>query len=265
SNPKIDAVYIATPHPFHQENSILCLKEGKAVLCEKPFTINALEAAEVIDVAKEQKQFLMEGMWSRFLPHVVKARELIQSGAIGDPRLLQADFGFKGEWNPEGRLFNPHLGGGALLDVGVYPISLSFYLFGAPKKIQSQACLGKTGVDEQASLLFEYEGGRMALLSTSIQTTTPQEAVIMGSEGSIRLHRPWWGPSHLTLTTKRGDEVMAFPKVGNGYNYEAEEVGRCLREGLFESPVMPWDESLAIMKTMDALRKEWGLVYPMEK
>jgi predicted dehydrogenase len=180
----IDVVYVATPHPFHRENSILSLNSGKAVLCEKPFTLNAREAAEVIEGARSRKLFLMEAMWTRFLPQMVKVRELIQSGIIGDLRLLQADFGFRGEWKPEGRLLNPQLGGGALLDVGVYPISLAFHLMGQPDRVESHAYLGKSGVDEQASILFGYRDGRSALLSTSIQTTTPQEAVITGSEGS---------------------------------------------------------------------------------
>ena len=264
-DPQVDAVYIATPHSLHRENSLLCLAAGKAVLCEKPFTINAAEAGEVIDFARQKGCFLMEAMWTRYLPLMVKVRALLAENALGDVRMLAADFGFGSRFNPQSRLYNPELGGGALLDVGVYPVSLASMIFGPPARIASLAHLGQTGVDEQAAIILGYAGGQIAIASTSIQTTTPQEAVIMGTEGRIKIHAPWWAPTKLTLSRPgAADEVIERPFQGNGYNYEAAEVARCLRAGKLESETMPLDETLAVMKTMDEARAQWGLKYPLE-
>lgn len=262
---EVDAVYISTPHPFHVGNSKLCLQNGKAVLCEKPFTINVKEADEVIALARQQHIFLMEAMWTRYLPALIHTRELIAQGAIGEVRMLTADFGFRTNFNEEGRLFDPKLGGGALLDVGIYPISLAFMLFGAPQEIASQAYLGETGVDEQSAYLFRYAAGQIALLSSATRTETPQEAIILGTEGYIKLSSPWWNAAELILKRAgKPEEVISPARVGNGYNYEAEEVGRCLKAGKLESETMPLDETRAIMATMDTIRAQWGLKYPME-
>jgi predicted dehydrogenase len=207
----------------------------------------------------------MEAMWTRFLPHMVAMRQAIESGAIGEIRLLKADFCFRTSVNPASRLFDPALGGGALLDVGVYNISLASWLLGTPEHIVSLAQLGMTGVDEQAAMIFGYDKGQMALLATAIRTSTPSEALIAGTDGSIRVHAPYWGPSSFTISRPgQADEHIAPACVGNGYNYEAAEIGSCLRAGRIESTVMPLDESLAIMRTMDKLRAEWGLRYPGE-
>jgi predicted dehydrogenase len=264
SDPDIDAIYVATPHSSHAEETLRCLRAGKAVLCEKPFTINAAEAERVVADARSRGIFLMEAMWTRFLPALVRVRELIAAGAIGEVRMLQADFGFRTNVNPQSRLFDPALGGGALLDVGVYCVSLASMLFGAPGEIKSLANLGTTGVDEQAAILFGYPGGQMALLSTATRTRTPHEAVIMGTEGMIRIHPQWWAATTLTVTIGGKSEEERYPLTGNGYNYEAAEVARCLRKGKTESDIMPLDETLAIMRAMDALRAQWGLKYPME-
>jgi predicted dehydrogenase len=264
-DPDVDAIYVATPHPMHYENALLCLRAGKAVLCEKPFTINAGQAADLVAEARQGGVLLMEAMWTRFLPHMVALRQAIDSGAIGEIRLLKADFCFRTNVNPAGRLFDLALGGGALLDVGVYNISLASWLLGTPTRILSLAQLGTTGVDEQAAMIFGYDKGQMALLATAIRTSTPSEALIAGTDGSIRVHAPYWGPSSFTISCPgQADEHIAPACVGNGYNYEAAEIGRCLREGRTESDIMPLDESLAIMRTMDKLRAEWGLRYPGE-
>lgn len=264
-DPQVDAVYIATPHSLHRENSLLCLEAGKAVLCEKPFTINAAEAETVVSLARQKGLFLMEAMWTRYLPLMVKVRELLAEGVIGDVRMLSADFGFGSRFNPQSRLYDPNLGGGALLDVGVYPVSLASMVFGSPAHITSMAHLGPSNVDEQAAIILGYTGGQLAVLSTSIQATTPQEAVLMGTEGRIKIHYPWWVPTRLTLS-RRGqpDEVIEIPFSGNGYNYEAAEVAQGLRAGKLESEIMPLDETLSIMGTMDEARAQWGLKYPME-
>jgi predicted dehydrogenase len=262
----VDAVYIATPHPLHKENTLLALRCGKAVLTEKPFTINAQEAREVIQFAREQRRFLMEAMWTRFFPAMARVRELLAQGVIGEPHLLTADFGFRTEVNPAGRLFNPQLGGGALLDVGVYCVSLASMIFGKPERITSMAHLGETGVDERAAMILGYPGGAMALLSTAIRTNTPMESVISGSEGQIRIPPLFWKPTRVSISV-RGQEQphVDSPLVGNGYHYQAAEVARCLRAGQTESDVMPLDETLSIMEMMDTIRAQWGLKYPMEQ
>ena len=264
ADPEIDAVYISTPHTLHAENSLLCLEHGKAVLCEKPFTLNAQEAERVINVARAEKLFLMEAMWTRFFPLASTLRELVQRGRVGGVKLLHADFGFRGEVDPGHRLYDPALGGGALLDLGVYPVSLASFLLGTPTEVSSQAHIGETGVDEQNAVVLKHAGGALAVLSSTLRASTPQEAVIMGTEGSIRVHSPWWQPTRLTVTDGAGDEELSSPLPHNGYAYEAAEVARCLRSGETESPVMPLDETLTVMGTLDRCRAAWGLRYPGE-
>jgi len=264
-DPEIEVIYIATPHSCHAENSRLALDAGKAVLCEKPFTINAAQAREVIQLARERKLFLMEAMWTRCFPLIKKLRELLQAGAIGEVRQLSADFGFRAEYRDVPRLFGPEFGGGALLDVGVYPVSLASLLFGAPKRIVGTANLGPSGVDEEAAMILTHGRGEMAVLHTAIRLDTAQEAIIIGTRGRIRIHTPWWRPTGMTWSRDgQSDERFDFPLEGNGYEYEAQEVMDCLRSSQLESPLMPLDESLSIMSTLDTLRAQWGLKYPME-
>jgi predicted dehydrogenase len=266
TDPAVDVIYVSTPHPLHKDNMLLCLAAGKAVLCEKPFTINAHEAETVIRLAREQGLFLMEAMWTRFLPAVVKAREFLMEGVIGEVRMVQADFGFRAEVDPQHRLLNPNLGGGALLDVGVYTVSLASMVFGQqPAEIASQVYLGNTGVDELSGTIFRYHNGQIAVLSSSLQVNTPHDALIVGTKGNIRIHRPFWQTDGMTLSINgHPDQVMNLPRQGNGYNYEAAEVMACLRAGKRESSVMPLDETLAILQTLDHIRALWGLKYPME-
>lgn len=264
-DPDVDVIYVATPHSFHKEHTLLCLKAGKAVLCEKPMGINAGEVAEMIQVAREKQLFLMEAMWTRFLPVWVKIRELLADGVIGEPRMLMADFGFRAPKDPGHRLFNPELAGGALLDVGVYTISLAYMVFGKePADMVSLAHLGDTGVDEQGAYIFRYDNGALAVLASAVSTDTPQAARIMGTKGSIYVPNFWHATSlRLELSGKEPEEVE-FPSPGNGYNFEALEVMRCLREGKLESEIMPLNETLKIAETMDRIRTSWGLKYPME-
>lgn len=264
NDPDVDAVYIASPHSAHEEDALLCLNAGKAVLCEKPFTINAAQAERVIAKAREKNLFLMEAMWTRFFPLMYRLREMLAKGVIGEPRMLQADFGFRAGVDPKSRLFNPALGGGGLLDVGVYPISLASMLFGTPALVVGLAHIGETGVDEQAGMVLQYEGGRLAVLSTAARVNTPQDAHILGSEGNIKIPSPWWKPATMTISAGGKSEDVALPYESNGYQFEAQEVARCLREGRTESDIMPLDETLEIMRTMDSLRAQWGLKYPME-
>lgn len=296
ADPDVDVIYIATPHPFHKENALMVLNAGKAVLCEKPFTINSSEAAEVIHVAREKKLFLMEAMWTRFLPAIVKVREILAAGVIGEVRMMSADFGFRAEFDPQSRLFAPELGGGALLDVGIYPLSLASMALGLPQAVKSLAHLGETGVDEQTAMILSHGEGRLSVLSAALRTESPLEATIMGTKGRIKIHSPMFHPERLTLYVKRPpavdpaavpepikriaralglarlgkrftepwSETISLPMQGNGYNYEAAEVMRCLRAGKLESDVMPLDETLILMRIMDQIRSQWGLRYPSE-
>ena len=264
SDADIDAIYVSTVHPFHKDCAILALKAGKAVICEKPLAVNVAQVKEMIDCARNEGKFLMEAMWTRFIPVMVKAREWIADGAIGEPRMLTADFGFRAGINPEGRLFNLDLAGGGLLDVGVYSIAMAYMIFGAPSTVTSAAHIGEMGVDEQAAMLFGYDEGQIALLSCAVRTNTPQEARIMGTDGSIYMPNFWHGTKATLQTNGKEPENVEFPFEGNGYEYEAMEVMKCIREGKLESDIMPLSESLSIMETMDSLRARWGLKYPMD-
>lgn len=258
-DPDVDVVYVATPHSCHAENALLALNAGKAVLCEKPFTLNAAEAMAVIGVARAQKLFLMEAMWTRFFPLMKKVRELVADQIIGDVRLLTADFGFRAEPVDEPRLFDSRNGGGALFDVGVYPISLASMLFASPTTRYGIADMGSTGVDETAAIILGHAGGRLALLHTAVRLDTVQEAILTGTTGRIRIHSPWWRPTLMTVTRAgQTDERFEFPLPGNGYEYQAEEVMACLRSQRLESDLMPLDESLSILRTVDALRVQWA-------
>ena len=264
-NPEIDVIYVATPHPFHKECAMLCLEAGKAVLCEKPFTVDAEQAEELIAYARERKQFLMEAMWTRFLPVIVKVREWLAEGAIGEPRLLTADHGSRKTLSPEtleGRLFNPKLGGGGLLDVGVYTVALAYMVFGAPSKLTSLAHIGATNVDEQASILLGYDSGQIANLFCAIRTETLKEARIIGTEGAIHIPEFWQATSATLIRVGKDPVHIEMPFIANGHENQAIEVINCIWEGKLESDVMPLDESLSIMKTMDTVRKQWGLEYP---
>lgn len=264
NDPEIDVIYVATPHPAHKDNTLLCLKAGKAVLCEKPFTINAGEAAEMIDYAREHKLFLMEAMWTRYLPLMVRLREMLAAKVVGDVRIVQADFSFSAPFNPHSRLFDLELGGGALLDAGIYPVSMASMILGKPSKVTSLTHLGETGADEQTGMVFSYEEGKLAVLITSTRTAGPQDLIIRGTEGYIKISG-WLRASKMTIVRPgQEDEVIELPVEGNGYTYEALEVMRCLKEGLTESPVMPLDETLELMRTLDAVRAPWGLKYPGE-
>ena len=264
-DPMVDVIYVATPHPYHEEAAVLCLNNKKAVICEKPFAVNARQAERMIQCARKNNVFLMEAMWTRFLPTICKARELMANGAIGNVRLVCADFGFRTNVNPEGRLFTPALAGGSLLDVGVYNLSFCSMIFGKqPDHVQSRMLIGSTGVDEECSLLLSYKEGQSALLFSAIRLATPHEAKIIGENGRIELPMYWHGKS-LTLHSNDKSQTFELPYAASGYQFEALEVMRCLDEGLKESPVMPLHESLAIIKTADLIRKENKLRYPCDE
>lgn len=262
---EVDVVYVATPHPSHAADVRLCLEGGRAVLCEKPFTLNASEARALVEEARARSLFLMEAMWTRFLPAVVELRRLLQEQATGRVHLVQADLSARRAFDPAHRIYDLALGGGALLDLGVYPVSLASLILGPPDALASTATLGTTGVDEQSAYVLRHAGGALAVLTASVRVDGPNEAVVSGENGRLRVHAPWWHPTRLGLERADGTaETWSFPFEGSGYQFEAAHVGDCLRAGATESTVMPLDETVAIMETLDALRAPWGLTYPGE-
>jgi dihydrodiol dehydrogenase / D-xylose 1-dehydrogenase (NADP) len=278
NDPDVEVIYVATPHPYHYENTLMCLNAGKHALVEKPFALNAREASEMIKLARKKKLFLLEAMWTRYIPAMVQVRKWIKDGEIGDVELVRANLSFMTTFNPKSRLFAPELAGGSLLDVGIYPVSLANMIFGTPKTINSTACLGKTGTDDRSSYLFGYDGGKSALLSSAVQLSVPVEAEIFGTKGYIKIHEPWINPRVVTLAKPSvgvksslifdgnvfDKQTIRVPTVGNGYNYEAIEAGKCIRAGKTESETLPLDETLSIMGTLDTIRSQWGLKYPNE-
>ena len=264
-DPQIDVVYVGTPHVTHKEHALLALRAGKPVLCEKPFTLNAPEAEVVIREARETRLFLMEAMWTRFVPAIVKLRELIAERAIGDLRLMTADVGWRQEYDPESRLYSPSLGGGALLDVGVYPVSLASMLFGRPERFVATAQLAPTGVDAQCAVILAYESGALATFVATLPIDTPRDALVVGTKGWIRIHGPMTDPEALSISRAGGTErILRLPHLGNGYAHQAIEVMQCLRNGCLESAAMPLDETLSVLQTLDAIRARLDLRYPGE-
>ncbi len=251
---EIEAIYIAVPNIFHKDISILCLKNNKSVLCEKPVTMNENEIKEVIDTAIEHKTFFMEAMKTRFLPVNRKVKQWISEGRIGDVRLLQADFGFKAQFDPENRLFCKELGGGSLLDVGIYNISYSSYIFGtSPISINSDKFIGKTGVDESASITLSYEDGKQALLYSAINVETIRTANILGTKGRISI--PKYSNADTAYILINGiEEKIHLPFDINGMEYQIREVVKCINEGKLQSEIMSWNDSIEIMKIMDKIR-----------
>lgn len=265
ADPNIDVIYIGTPHPFHIEHVTLALRAGKSVLCEKPFTVNAAELEKLIGLARQKNVFMMEAMWTRFLPAIVKVREWIQQGCIGEVKQVRAEFGFQSEWNPQGRLLNPELGGGALLDAGIYPISFAAMIFGAePIHIATTAEIGQTGVDEHFTALLDYGSGQAALLSGAVRLALNNDAYIYGTKGHIHIPTFLYANEATLQVNDAETESFTAPRSSHGYAYEAEEVGRLILAGEKESSVISLDESLNIIRILDKMRGQWGLKYPFE-
>ena len=262
---EVDVIYIATPHAQHYENTLMCLEAGKAVLCEKAFTINSMMLEEMVAKAKEKNLFLMEAIWTRFHPSITKVLEIIESGVIGNIVHIVADFGFKAPYNLEGRLFNPKLTGGSLYDIGIYPLFISKLLLGNPKEIKALATMAETGVDMNCAMSLTYENGSTASLFSTVMADTDTVCTIYGTKGKIFMHGRFHETKGLTLSIK-GEEPQVFTteRLGFGYSYEAEEVQRCLRAGKIESDKLPLQFSLELMELLCEIRKQIGLVYPQE-
>jgi predicted dehydrogenase len=259
---QVDAVYIATPHALHFENTLLALQHRKAVLCEKPFGMNHGQVQEMVKTAKAQNVFLMEGMWTRFFPLIDHTIKQIKGGTIGQVRTLRADFGFHAAYDPESRVFNKSLGGGSLLDVGIYPLFLSLLLLGYPEKIEATASMRENDVDENCFILLHYPGGVKAQLYSSIVTKTAVEATIFGEKGSLHLHSRFHHPRKIDWGSYYEERtVMEDPYSGYGYHYEIAHVNECLHRGLTESPLMTHALSLQLMQLLDAVKSEIGLQY----
>jgi predicted dehydrogenase len=248
----LDVVYVATPHPMHFADASLALEHGKPVLVEKAFTMTGHEARELVALARSKNLFLMEAMWTRFLPHVLALRELINNGTLGEIVTVEADHGQWFARDPKFRLFAPELGGGALLDLGVYPVSFASMILGTPDRVAALVDPAFTGVDGQTSMLFGYAKGAQAVLTCTSSARTATRACISGTEARVEIDGDFYAPTSFTLISRGGErERFEFSTQGRGLHYEAQEVTRCLRKGLRESSSMPLDESVSIMETMD--------------
>lgn len=262
----IDAVYVAVPHSAHHDVAAAAIEAGKAVLVEKPFTLNRSQAEELVSLARDRGVFLMEAMWTRFLPHMVRIRELLAQGRLGDIRLVIAEHGVWFARDPAHRMFDPHLGGGALLDLGVYPVSFASMVLGDPESITATSQFGDTGVDAQTSVLLGYPDGRHAVATSTMQTWLANRASIAGTDARIDIDTTWYRPTSFTVTGRDGTlERHEFPLAGNGLRYQTEEVARRVRAGEPESPVLPLAETCRIMGVLDGIRERIGLTYPGEQ
>jgi predicted dehydrogenase len=257
ADPDVDVIYVATPHPMHHDHAILALRAGKHVLVEKPFTMNAVEAREVVQVARQSGRFAMEAMWTRFLPHVGVIRDWLARGVLGDIVSVTADHGQWFAEDPEFRLFAPELGGGALLDLGVYPVSFASMVLGTPDLIVSMSDPAATGVDAQTSMLFGYHSGAQAVLTCTLRAKSATRASIVGTEARIEIDGAFYAPANMTLVPRDGDRTsVESAHEGRGLRHQADEVARRLAAGDLESPFMPLDETISIMETMDTVRTQ---------
>jgi Predicted dehydrogenases and related proteins len=263
ADPQVDIVYIATPHNLHLENALMAMQHNKHVLCEKPLGVNAKEVQTLIDKATGRKLFLMEALWSRFLPNIIKVKELVASGEIGEIKLLTAAFCFKSSNGPQHRHFNIDLCGGTILDIGIYNMFLSLLLMGEPVDIVAAAGLSGQGVDNSCSCTFSYQNDAMAVMHTSFLADAPIVAEIHGTTGKIRLEHKWYEPGKVFLNRyNETEQVFDFPVKCNGYEYEAIEAAECVLSGKVQSDLWSWKNSLDLVSLMDKVRKQCGVVYP---
>lgn len=264
-DPDIDIVYVASRHIRHYSNSILCLNHGKAVLCEKPVAMNLAQCKLMLETARKNNRFFMEALWTRFIPSFKKCLELINQGAIGEVKLIDSDFSMQIPYDVDGRLLNPMLGGGSLLDIGIYPAFLALEIAGKPVSIKSYAKIGPTNVDETCSMIFQHSNGIVSVLYSSFLVNGRTESMIMGSKGRIRINTMWHIPTSLDLF-KNGKEPVHFDfkEEGSGYQYEAEEVMKCLDSGKIQSEIFTWQKSIDLISVLDEIRKQTGIVYPGE-
>ena len=265
ADPTVDAIYVATPHPSHKENVITALNAGKPVLCEKPFAVNAHEAREMVAAAEKNGVALMEAMWARFLPHYADVREIIASGVLGQILTVQADHGQRLADRNIPRLVEPSLAGGALLDLGIYPVSFAHMILGNPAKITASAVLTDKGVDAQTSMIFDYADGAQAILTTTMIEQTPCRAVVAGVNGWLEIDRTFYNPTSMRVVLFDGS-VTQYPHTytGHGLREQAEAFKKLVQSGKSQSEILTWKDTVDIMGTLDAVRSQIGLRYPFE-
>lgn len=265
NDPNVDAIYVATPHPSHEENTLLALTAGKPVLCEKPFAISAKQAQSMMNCAKENNVALLEAMWTRYLPHIAVVREILASGVLGKIETVEADHGQRLADQNIARIVDPQLAGGALLDLGIYPVSFAHLVLGAPSAITARAVMTDRGVDAQTSAIFEYDSGAQAIINTTMNALTPCRAVVSGLLGRLEIDSTFYIPTAMRVILFDGT-VTEYPNnyVGHGLREQAIEMARVVGSGALESPLMPWNETLSVMQTLDQIRDQIGLVYPFE-
>lgn len=258
---EVDVIYIATPHVFHYELTLRCINHGKAVLCEKPFAMNIQETEEMIALSRQKKVFLMEALWTKFLPHFQYISERIESGEFGELRSIKADFGFSAEFDKTTRLFNRSLGGGSLLDIGIYPVFLAYSLLGKPDTIKAEAEITETGVDSECRMQFNYANNVKAELFSTFKEKTPTIAEVTLEKGKIILNSRFHEPTTVNIFSDGIEEIREFGVETNGYNFEAAHVSDMLQKGKTESDIWSLDHTRDLMMLLDAIRKEIGLVY----
>ena len=265
TDPTIDAIYVATPHPAHHDNVVMALDAGKPVLCEKPFSVNAREAQSMVDAAARNGVALMEAMWARFLPHYGKVREIVESGVLGPILSIHADHGQRLADKGISRLVEPDLAGGALLDLGVYPVSFAHMILGTPSHITSDSVMTEKGVDAQTSMILTYEGGAQAVLTTTMIEQTPCRAVVAGLNGWLEIDRTFYNPAAMRVILNDGS-TTEYPNTykGHGLREQAEVFKQLVLIGKLESEILTWKDTVDIMKTLDAVREQIGLKYPFE-
>jgi predicted dehydrogenase len=263
-DPDVDAVYVATPHSRHAADTLLFLSAGKHVLCEKPFALNATQANEMIAAAEAGRRFLMEAMWSRFLPAYRALRSVLDEGRVGDPLLVEASFGWRANVVPTHRHFDLAQGGGALLDLGVYTVNLSQFVLGPVESVAARGHIGTTGVDEHVAAVLQHSGDRLGVVQAAIRTPLTCTARIACTGGVIDIPAFMHCPDHLLVRTPAGEERIDASWEGEGLRFQVEEVHRCLEAGVLESPVMPWRETLGIARVLDDIRAQVGVRYPGE-
>jgi predicted dehydrogenase len=259
----VDVVYVATPQSRHEVDTLAFLAAGKHVLCEKPFALNAAQGRRMVGAARERGLFLMEAMWSRYLPAYRALVDVLGEGRIGQPVLVEADFGFRRPFDPSHRLFDLALGGGALLDLGIYPVQLCMLVLGRPDRVVADGVLAETGVDEQVAAVLHHTGG-LGVVKAAIRANMACTARISGTDGWISIPALMHCPNSFTVSTMAGTEDVDGSYVGNGLRFEIEEVHRCLAAGALESVTMPLDETLALAEVLDEIRAQVGVVYPGE-
>lgn len=263
---EVDVIYIATPHSFHHEHALLCLANKKHVLCEKPMGLNEIQVLSMIAAATKNKVFLMEAVWTAFLPAIIQVKQMINEGEIGDIRHIKADFGFRTIFDAQSRLFNPNLAGGSLLDIGIYPLFISLILSGYPSYVQSIAHLAATGVDDECTILLQFSSGATASLYSTLTCDTDTICEIYGTKGKITIPTRFHEQDHFYLQLNDEDRVeIKSGKKGLGYYHEIEHTNACIQNNITESNIMTHSLSLQLVRLMDEIRKQCGLVYPSER